>query len=205
MNNHILLYYITTCRFLSISPQLLIIRKISGENNYGAHWKRTKRQMVPLTQPLQSLFWPLKYKHTVFQTRSNRRMPQELHKEKNVFQRAWHLGAVNQTFPTAAITIGSSANHSRGIGTIRRWKGGWSSCMKDTRLMGLDSHYHQAKPKFHYSRKQVHRHTRLAGIYSAQKRVYKKRPTLNITTPLFPIFYKEISFLKKLIKLGLKI
>ena len=52
--------------------------------------------------------------------------------------------------------------------------------------MGLDSFYHLLKPEFGCSRKRVHRQMRLAGIYSARRRAYKKTTNSNHDHPIAP-------------------
>ena len=57
--------------------------------------------------------------------------------------------------------------------------------------MGLDSLYHLLKPEFGCSRKRVHRQMRLAGIYSARRRVYKKTTNSNHSHPIAPNLLKR--------------
>ncbi len=52
--------------------------------------------------------------------------------------------------------------------------------------MGLNNLYHTVKPKFHCSRKRVHRQMRLAGICSARKYAYKKTTNSVHSHPIVP-------------------
>ena len=61
--------------------------------------------------------------------------------------------------------------------------------------MGLDSLYHLLKPEFGCSRKRVHRQMRLAGIYSARRRAYKKTTNSNHSHPIAPnLLERNFSF-----------
>ncbi len=61
--------------------------------------------------------------------------------------------------------------------------------------MGLDSLYHTVKPEFHCSRKRVHRQMRLANIYSARRRAYKKTTNSEHNHPIAPnLLQRNFSF-----------